>query len=203
MTSNGVEIEVKFHVRQLSKLEERLNARGARLVQPRTHELNLRFDTPEGDLTAQRRVLRLRRDQKVWLTYKGPSHPGLTIGMRQEIEFEVSNFDNAKNFLKALGYQIYLLYEKYRQVYALDDVQIMLDELPFGHFVEIEGADEKTIEKAAGIIGLNWEAHSTTSYLGLFDRLKARCGLTAHNLCFNEFQGMQFTPEELGLSLAD
>lgn len=203
MASDGVEIEVKFYVRQLSKLEERLKARGARLVQPRTHELNLRFDTPEGDLTAQRRVLRLRRDQKAWLTYKGPSQPGLTVGVRQEIEFEVSSFEEAKNFLKALGYQIYILYEKYRQVYAVDDVLVMLDELPFGHFAEIEGADAKTIEKAADLLGLDWEARCAVSYLELFNRLKARRGLTAHHLCFDEFRGTQFTPEDLGVSRAD
>ena len=203
MASDSSELELKFYIRQLSELEERLKALGAQLVQPRTHELNLRFDTPEGDLTAQRRVLRLRRDQKVWLTYKGPFQPGLAVSARQEIEFEVSSFNKAKDFLKALGYQIYMLYEKYRQVYAVDDVLVMLDELPLGNFAEIEGADKKAIKKAAGLLKLEWGARYAVSYVELFNRLKARHGLPAHNLCFDEFQGMQFTPEDMGITGAD
>ncbi len=112
MRNSEVEIEVKFYVGQLDRLVERLKALGAKEVQPRIHELNLRFDTPEGELTAQRQVLRLRKDHKAWLTYKGPAQPGQTVGVRPEIEFEVSSFDEAKNFLKDLGYQIYMLYEK-------------------------------------------------------------------------------------------
>jgi adenylate cyclase class 2 len=203
MRNSEVEIEVKFYVGQLNRLVERLKALGAKEVQPRIHELNLRFDTPEGELTAQRQVLRLRKDHKAWLTYKGPAQPGQTVGVRPEIEFEVSSFDEAKNFLKALGYQIYMLYEKYRQVYDTGEVLVMLDELPYGCFVEIEGPDADTIQKAADLLNLDWEARCAVSYLDLFYRLKSMHGLSARHLCFDEFKGTKFGPEDMGICKAD
>ncbi|MCC6146045.1 MAG: class IV adenylate cyclase [Anaerolineaceae bacterium] len=203
MQNNHLEIEVKFYVGQLSKLEERLQAMGARLVQPRTHELNLRFDTLKGKLRAKHQVLRLRRDQKTWLTFKGPSAPGAAIALRQEIEFEVSSFEDAKLFLESLGYKTYIIYEKYRQVFDTGEVLVMLDELPYGHFVEIEGADAGVLERAASRLGLNWEARSTASYLELFHRVKTKYDLKAENLCFDEFKGAVFTVNDLKIAQAD
>ena len=56
-------MEVKFYVRALpERLKQRLQDLDARLEQPRTYEINLRFDTPNGDLMRQRQVLRLRQD---------------------------------------------------------------------------------------------------------------------------------------------
>ena len=49
MTEN--EIEVKFLLKDLPRLELRIKALGGKLVQPRVKETNLRFDTPAGDLT--------------------------------------------------------------------------------------------------------------------------------------------------------
>jgi len=40
------EIEVKFYLEHLDRLHAHLIEIGAELVQPRTHEINLRFDTP-------------------------------------------------------------------------------------------------------------------------------------------------------------
>lgn len=203
MGSENLEIEVKFYLQDLLGLERKLVRQNTELVQPRTHELNLRFDTPEGDLTGQRRVLRLRQDQKTWLTYKGPAQQGQPVGVRQEIEFEVSDFENARRFLNALGYHVCVMYEKYRRVYRFGEVQVMLDELPYGNFVEIEGLQVEAIQAAAMALGLDWEARITASYLELFNRLKARYGLTIHHLCFNEFTGLRPTPEDLGLRSAD
>ena len=60
---------------------------------------------------------------------------------RTEIEFGVDDFAKAKQFLEHLGYQSILVYEKYRTTYELDHAHIMLDELPYGNFIEIEGED--------------------------------------------------------------
>ena len=40
---NGQETEVKFYVTNLKGVEERIRRLGARLIQPRTFESNLRF----------------------------------------------------------------------------------------------------------------------------------------------------------------
>jgi adenylate cyclase class IV len=70
---NGQEIEAKFYVRNLTKIELRLLELKAQLIQPRTHEINLRFDNAENELVKSFRVLRLRQDEKARITYKGPN----------------------------------------------------------------------------------------------------------------------------------
>ena len=137
---NGQEIEAKFHVQNLRKIELRLLELKAQLIQPRVHEVNLRFDRPDGELRNSFRVLRLRQDDIARFTFKGPSvEKEGGILSRQEIEFEVGDFDSAKQFLEAIGFQVVVFYEKFRTTYELNNTHIMLDELPYGSFIEIEG----------------------------------------------------------------
>lgn len=197
------EIEVKFYVVDLHGVGERLRLLGADLVRPRVHEVNLRFDTPAGDLRQARKVLRLRRDERIRLTYKGPARPGEAVAIRQEIELEVDSFDAARYFLEALGYQVCAMYEKYRTTYTVDEVEVVLDEMPYGNFVEIEGPDAAAIEIMAAVLKLDFAARCTESYLELFELLRQRRGLTARNLSFDELQGMTFTAADFGLLAAD
>ena len=139
MSEGGQEREIKLYVLHLDQLVRRLQELQARLSQPRVLETNLRFDLPDGSLRAAGRVLRLRRDTEARLTYTGPGQNDQGILDRQEIEFVVDDFEKARKFLEALGYQQSMAYEKYRTTYERENVAIMLDELPYGKFVEIEG----------------------------------------------------------------
>lgn len=203
MSKSEQEIEVKFLVRDLAAIAARLDRLAARLSSPRVHETNLRFDTPDGALTRARRVLRLRQDAASVLTYKGPAAPGEEVSMRQEIEFTVSDFQAARRFLEALGYQVSVTYEKYRTMYALGELAVTLDEMPFGRFIEIEGPDAASIQAAAADLRLDWAARSVASYLALFNQLCAARGLPAQNLTFAELAGVEASPEDLGLRYAD
>ena len=120
------ELEVKYYVADLAGFDARLRSLGASVEQVRTHELNLRFDTPGADLTKAMQVLRLRHDAANRLTFKGPMHTVDGIRLRQEIEFTVGDFRSARTFLEALGYQVMMIYEKYRAVYQLDQVLVTL-----------------------------------------------------------------------------
>ena len=154
---NGQEIEAKFHVQNLREIELRLLELKTQLIQPRMHEVNLRFDRPDGELRNSFRVLRLRQDDIARFTFKGPSvEKDGGILSRQEIEFEVGDFDSAKHFLEAVGFQVVVFYEKFRTTYELNETHIMLDELPYGSFIEIEGEDVESIHSIANLLGLNW-----------------------------------------------
>src|SRR3989304_5139487 len=113
ISPNDKELEVKFYISDLLEMEKRLVASGATLVQPRTHEYNLRFDTPSGDLGQRESMLRLRRDSASHVTYKGPSTTLGGVLARQEIEFEVSHFAAAQKLIEALGFRSKFVYEKY------------------------------------------------------------------------------------------
>jgi adenylate cyclase, class 2 len=203
MNHSELEIEVKFFIRDLPAITDRLELLGARLTGQRILETNLRFDTPDSAVTRARQVLRLRQDAGAVLTFKGPDQPGERVRIRPEIEFQVSDFEAARHFLEALGYRVLVIYEKYRTTYQLGSLMVTLDEMPFGNFVEIEGPDPDQIEEGAKILKLDWHERSTASYLSLFYQFRAARGLTARNLTFQEMDGLTALPNDLGLSYAD
>lgn len=191
------EIEVKFLIRDMPRLKNRLIALNITLLSERTHELNYRFDTPDHHLTQQMQVLRLRQDQSATLTFKSAADPTSEVSSRQEIEFEVGDFDTARRFLQALGYEVSIIYEKYRTTYQLNDCLLMLDEMPYGNFLEIEGADPAAIKKVADLLQLKWDKRIKLSYLAIFYKLKEQLKLKANNLVFSEFSQTQISIENL------
>lgn len=197
------ELEVKFLVSDLPAFEHKVQTLGAELSQPRTHEVNLRFDTPGESLRQKACVLRLRQDSAARLTFKGPSQSFGGARLRQEIEFVVSNFNNARAFLEALGYQVVMVYEKFRTVYEYGGVHVTLDELPFGSFVELEGPDPASLQWVNQKVGLNWTRQIAASYTILFDILKEERGYPFRDLSFENFHNLEITPEMLHARYAD
>ena len=61
--------------------------------------------------------------------------------------------------LEALGFTAGLIYEKRRETWILGKTEIVIDELPFGLFMEIEGAEQeiRRIESELTIKGLRTE----------------------------------------------
>jgi adenylate cyclase class 2 len=191
------ETEIKFLITDLIEFEKRVRDSGAVCHRARTHEMNFRFDTPDQRLTKNFQVLRLRQDQSVHLTYKGPADPSSEVSIRPEIEFEVSNLASARQFLEALGYQVTISYEKYRTTYHLENTEIVMDELPFGNFVEIEGADLPSIKRIANQLGLDWKQRIKISYLAIFYQLKEKFNLSASHLLFSEFKNSSYSMDGL------
>ena len=201
---NGQEIEAKFHVQNLRKIELRLLELKAQLIQPRVHEINLRFDRPDGELRNSFRVLRLRQDDIARFTFKGPSvEKEGGILSRQEIEFEVGDFDSAKQFLEAVGFQVVVFYEKFRTTYELNNTHIMLDELPYGSFIEIEGENVESIRSIADLLSLNWGAMVKAGYHALFERVAGKYGLDVSKLSFENLKGVTIKTTDMGIVAAD
>jgi adenylate cyclase class 2 len=219
MSDRGQETEAKFYVLHLDKITARLNELQARLIQPRVLETNLRFDLADGSFHSSGRVLRLRRDTEAKLTYKGASQNKNGALDRQEIEFVVDDFEKARQFLEALGYRQTMFYEKYRTTYliesngellenqklasGLQSCQIMLDELPYGNFVEIEGETVQQIQIVAAKLSLDWDAAIQTSYAGLFENVKKALELPFQDISFENFEGIKATSHHLGVRAAD
>jgi adenylate cyclase class 2 len=182
------EIEVKFPVSALAPLRLRLEQAGAGLHTPRHLERNWRLDTHSGTLTASRRVLRVRQADSATLTYKSATPQAMT---RREIEVSVSSSEQAIKLLKALGYDVIFIYEKYREVFDVGRALIMLDDLPFGQFVEIEGPDQASLSHTAAQLGLNWAARVDLSYIELFNQLKHRSGADVTHSTFSDFKDLE------------
>ncbi len=197
------EREAKFYIKDLETLVERVRMTGADLIQPRLLETNLRLDTPEGDLSKAGRILRIRKDDKVRVTYKDNARNENGIVARTEIEFVADNFEIVRKFFEALGYPVSVIYEKYRQVYRIGDVKVMLDELPFGNFIEIEAPNNTLIEGVAQMLGLDRSKMIETNYLGLFERARRNMGFEFRDLTFENFQGLTPTVADLEVQPAD
>ena len=203
MSKRDHELEAKFYIQDRTALEQRLLALGAEQVRGRTNERNLRFDTRFGRLRYRKQLLRLRRDHSVHLTFKGSSKLEDGVFSRQEIEIELSDFETGRRLIEALGFRVVVIYEKYRTTYTLDGLEITVDELPMGDFIEIEGEDQQQIRRGADRLSLDWETAIRSTYLGLFSALKKRMELDFKDLTFANFKGLVVTAEQLGVRPAD
>ncbi len=182
---------------ELAAFREQLLAAGAVLKKPRIYERNVRFDTADERLYQELSLLRLRQDTAVTLTYKGtPKNlPQSEAKVREELEVQVSNFDTLSLIFQRLGFAPMQVYEKYRETFQWRDVEIVLDELPYGNFIELEG-EEAGIKTAVSHLNLNWQDRIVGNYLGLMAQLKAH-----HNLPFNDVTFTNFA--NLDISIAD
>ncbi len=203
MNKPTLEKEVKFYITDLSALKDRLLAIGSVQLQPRTREMNYRFDTPDRQLSLSGRALRLRQDKRTILTYKGPTTLESGVRVRSEYETVVDDLANARAILEGLGYTLTVSYEKWRAVYQYNNLEITLDELPYGNFTEIEGTDTAAIQTTARVLALDWETRIQASYLELFDRLKKKRGVALNDLTFNDFTGLTTSWQDLSVKPAD
>ncbi|MCB2213953.1 class IV adenylate cyclase [bacterium] len=200
---NLQEREAKFYIRDIEKLDARLRSTGAELTQPRLLERNYRLDTPEGDLGQAGRVLRIRRDNQVRVTYKDNARNEDGVIARTEIEFTTDNLEITRAFFEALGYPVAVVYEKYRRVYQLGDVEVMLDELPMGNFAEVEAANNTLIDGISQMLGLDMSKAIPASYLALFETARQNAGFEFRDMTFENFEGLTLTAEEMGVQPAD
>jgi len=177
------EIEIKLPAADLPDLGRKLGALGFRVLVPRFHEMNLVFDTPEGDLGRSGRLLRLRSAAgRVILTAKAPPSPDMNpkgYKVRRETEVDMSDFDSGRKILESSGFVVVFTYEKFRQIMERKGVKVMLDETPAGDFLEIEGTP-KAIDALAASLGFRRDDYITANYRSLY-RASGKTG----DMCFS------------------
>jgi adenylate cyclase class 2 len=158
--ANEIEKKYRLSVVQRQEVLEALAEIGARF-EGEDFEENILFSNP--DLTVKRAVLRLRRiGEKTILTYKQRIENEFAIKQNTEYETEVADFDEIVKIIESLGFRRVLVYEKRRRTWKFRQVEIVLDELPFGLFMEIEGS-VTTIAEAEMFLGAeDFEVEHTT-----------------------------------------
>lgn len=103
-----------------------------------------------GNLQFGKRALRLRRvNREAILTFKERLPTKSPIKHQLESETRVSDPEATESILKALGFSRALVYEKRRTRWQVGKAKVVIDELPFGLFMEIEASerDIKRVEK--------------------------------------------------------
>lgn len=194
------EIEIKFPVSDPNAIRQLLLRVGAG-SQGRHFENNIRLDNPDRMLSSRKLVLRIRqivfddRPRQSYLTVKlpGETDSQYSLSVRREIETQVSDGDAMLAALAVLGYEPYWRYEKRRETYLWQGLKAELDELPFGWFLELEGAPHEIVELASRL-GLDMKDGLTLSYAAIFENVKSALGLLVTDLTFDSFAGISVEP---------
>jgi adenylate cyclase, class 2 len=154
-----IEIEKKYRLTEAQResIVSRLKASAA-MRHGTEFESNTLYRSPNIDL--DKAILRLRRvGNRAILTFKKRFASESPIKRQLEEETEVADADATERILASLGFTPSLVYEKRRQTWEYLDTEIVIDELPFGWFMEIEAAesDIERVEHELGAEGLEAE----------------------------------------------
>ena len=150
-----IEVEKKYRLtpERLEPLRLKLKEVGAEGRGSAEFEENVIYTGP--GLDPARRVLRLRRKGgRAVFTFKERDLSGSAVKRQREEETEVADAAALASILEALGYRPALVYEKRRETWHVAETEVVLDELPFGLFVEIEG-EEAHILEVERLLGLD------------------------------------------------
>ncbi len=178
-----MEIEAKIKLKSPSRLRALLRSANALNESDVTLERNWLYDYPDRTLARVNKLLRLRQDNRVILTFKGPLQES-EYKEREEIEFQFPELPKAKSFLQAIGFIKWFYYEKYRETWKLGDCEVMIDELPeLGLYVEIEGPGA---EEISGVVKrLKLPRHFVTdTYVGLLQEHSRQSETHTQNFSF-------------------
>ncbi len=148
----AIEIEKKYRIdkKAVVDLTAKLGELGADFSYE-TFEEN--FLHRGGLLDGGTATLRLRKtDARTTLTYKEKVPTENDFKHQIEFETDVSDVDATESIIEKLGYKLSVIYEKHRKAWRINNVEVVLDELPFGYYMEIEGdvVDIITVEKLLG-----------------------------------------------------
>ena len=187
MSSRDHETEIKLAVESAAAARRLLRRAGFRVSGRRAFEANTVFDTADGRLRSQQRLLRVRESAgKVKVTYKGPPQAG-PHKSREELETEVDGERALTAILDRLGFRPGFRYEKYRAEYRRPGSAgvATVDETPIGSYVELEGSP-RWIDRTAKELGFPPERYITASYGALYVDWCRRRNIQPSNMVFGQ-----------------
>jgi adenylate cyclase, class 2 len=177
------EIEVKFVLKDRNALVQRLHEIGAQRLYPETFEDNIVLDR-RGELRTKGSMLRVRKFGRYSLaTYKGPVAFDGTVKTREEVQTGVESFELAIQLFDALGYKPVFRYQKYREVWRVRDVEVVIDRTPIGDYFEIEGAMD-VIRSVSEELGMNMETAIRQTYADLYRQHRRTRGDLPEHMVF-------------------
>ena len=184
----ATEIEIKFPLRDRGDLVRRLEELGATRLYPETFEDNIVLDR-RGELRTRGALLRVRKFGRYAIaTYKGPAMFDSGVKSREEVQTGVESFELAIQLFDSLGFKPMFRYQKFREVWRVRDVEVVLDRTPIGEFFEIEGPID-TIRTIAAELGMSMDNAIRQTYADLYRQARR----TRPDLGEN----MIFAPDEL------
>lgn len=179
-----IETEKKYKIdkKLIVELTRRLEEVGAEFAYESFEENYLHRG---GVLDERGAVLRLRKTrEKTVLTYKEKAAaPQGEFKQQIEFETEVADVEATEAIIERLGYKLSTVYEKHRKAWHFAGTEVVLDELPFGYYMEIEGEIDaiRNAEKKLRIEHLELEPRG-------YPRLTAKLGKQVGDVIESRFK---------------
>ena len=150
-----IEYEATFPNINKDEIRERLKKTGAVLIKPEFLQKRCTFNLPRGH-EIKGGWLRVRdEDDKITMTLKVVGED--IIENQKEVALLVDNFNEAVEFLKNIGCEKKSFQETKREIWKLENVEIMIDEWPhLEPLVEIEGSSEDEVRRISEKLGFNY-----------------------------------------------
>ncbi|MDD5606638.1 MAG: class IV adenylate cyclase [Candidatus Pacebacteria bacterium] len=183
MKKNNHEIEIKFEVKNSDSIRKILSKYRAKFT-GKAFERTVRFDTLDKGLEKNQKFLRVRTGFKNTITFKQKIE-NKRFRERKEIELEIKDPEKMIMILKSLGFTKILIMEKYREKWLFENTEIVIDKLPMGTFIEIEGS-EKSIDKVVEILNLDSEERILGTYWDLWRDFTKKKKINQENIVFKK-----------------
>jgi len=108
-----------------------------------------------------------------------------TIDGTKEVEFEVSSINDAKEFMKKIGFEYRSFQENTRIQYELDGVEIDIDTWPMiPTYMEIEGKSEKQVYDMINKLGIDADKITALNCDDIYRKI--------YNIDINEIKELKF-----------
>lgn len=151
------EIETKFLRVDHDEVRAKLKELGAELKVPMRMVRRTVMDYPDRRLNRDNAWVRLREELDGGIEVMLKKIPSNELGETFEQAVRVMDYDAAKKFLLAIGLEIKAEEESKRELWHLDDTEIMLDEWPWvDPYIEIEAPTEEAVKELSAQLGFDW-----------------------------------------------
>jgi len=156
-----IEYEATFFNIKKDEVRKKLKKIGAELLKPEVLMRRVVFEPPK-HIDKNNGYIRVRDEGygKITMTFK-IQDKGAGIETEKESEIEIKSFNDGVQFLIDLGYKKKSEQESLRELWKIDNVEIMIDTWPFTEtYIEIEGKNEENVRKIVEKLGFDWkDAH--------------------------------------------
>ena len=149
------DIQIKFKIADVDAFLEKLRKNKYILIGG-TFEKTTRYDFEDERLARQGIFIRTKNgfDDTITIKEKTPNKTQKKYFERENATFEIENCASMKYLLEKIGLTKTYIMEKYRIIWKKGEVELHLDELPFGIYCEV-CSSEKEIDKIVNGLGVD------------------------------------------------
>lgn len=168
-----IEKEIKFNLNNVSEIIKTIKKLNMKFIGS-AEEKTIRYDDENNSYSKRKKFWRLRSGFENVITLKEDienSEKESSVSERIETETTVGDLEKMSYILNQLGLKEKKIMVKFRAKWQFKNAEVVIDELPFGFFLEIEGS-EKEIFEVACLLNLDINKKITGTYWTEFDNYK-------------------------------